>query len=168
VGTERISFPRHPPRPLEDGNGCGHTKAQLGRLLHRQELQAHLTLGVHLVMFLPEVTIIEQQPILPTAGIGQVEHEKPDKSQYTMKQWTDYRKSIAPIDSTPDEADEYISQTAEFALNPEDYGPEPAYANDQEQEIACLVSAYNESYLNDDPAAPKETDDVRTGCIRVM
>jgi hypothetical protein len=112
-------------------------------------------------MFLPEVNIIEQQPIPPTAGIGQVEQEEPDKSRYTMEQWTDYRKSMAPIDSVPDEAEEYVS-------HPEEYGLEPAHADDQEQEIAHLVSMYNESYLNNDPAAPNETDDVRSGHIRVM
>jgi hypothetical protein len=111
-------------------------------------------------MFSPEVTIIKQQPTLPTAGIDQVEQKEPDKSCYTMEQWTDYQKSMAPIDSTPDEAEEYVS-------HPEEYRPEPAYANDQEQEIACLVSAYNESYLNNDPATPNETDDVRSGRIRV-
>jgi hypothetical protein len=119
------------------------------------------------VMFSPEVTIIEQQPIPPTAGIGQVEHEKPDESHDTMKQWTDYRKSMAPINSTPDKAEEYVSQLAEFAPDLEEYIPELACANDQEEEIVRLVSAYNESYLNNDPAAPDRTDNVRTGRIRV-
>jgi hypothetical protein len=118
-------------------------------------------------MFSPEVTIIEQQPILPTTSIGRVEHEKPDESPDIMEQWTNYRKSMAPIDSTPDKAEEYVLQLAEFAPNPEDYGPEPAYANDQEEEIARLVSTYNESYLNNDPTAPDRTDDVRTGHIDV-
>jgi hypothetical protein len=40
---------------------------------------------------------------------------------------------MAPIDSTPDEAEEYVS-------HPEENGPEPAYADDQEQEIARFVS----------------------------
>jgi hypothetical protein len=67
---------------------------------------------------------------------------------------------MAPITVTPDKAKEYVS-------HPEDYGPEPAYADDQEQEIAHLVSAYNESYLNDDPATPNREDVVRTGHIRI-
>jgi hypothetical protein len=111
-------------------------------------------------MFSPEVTIIKQQPTLPTASIGQVEHEEPDKSHYMMKQWTDYQKSMAPIAVMPDEAEEYVSHL-------EEYGPELAYADDQEQEIARLVSVYNESYLNDDPATPNQTDDIRSGRIRV-
>jgi hypothetical protein len=112
-------------------------------------------------MFLPEVTIIEQQPIPPMAGIGWVEHEKPAKSHDIMNQWTNYRKSMAPIASTPDEAEEYVSHPQEFTLN-------LAYANDQEEEIAHLVSMYNEAYLNNNPAAPDSTDDIRTGHIRVM
>jgi hypothetical protein len=35
MGIERLTFPRCSPRPLEDGNGHGHTKAQPGRLLRR-------------------------------------------------------------------------------------------------------------------------------------
>jgi hypothetical protein len=75
---------------------------------------------------------------------------------------------MAPIASTPDEAEEYVLQPVEFAPNLEEYGPEPAYANDQEEEIVHLVSTYNESYLNNDPATPDRTDNVRTGRIRVM
>jgi hypothetical protein len=112
------------------------------------------------VTFSPEVTIIEPHPIPPTAGIGWVEHEELDESHDIMKQWTDYQKSMAPIDSTPDEAEEYVS-------HPEEYVPEPAYADGQEEEIAHLVSAHNESWLNNDPATPDRTDDVRTGRIRV-
>jgi hypothetical protein len=68
---------------------------------------------------------------------------------------------MAPIAVMPDEAEEYVSY-------PEDYGPEPAYADDQEQEIARLVSVYNDSYLNDDPTAPNREDVIRTGHIRIM
>jgi hypothetical protein len=81
-----------------------------------------MLMSSRVVTFSPEVTIIEQQPTPPTAGIGQVEHEKPDESHDIMKQWTDYRKSMAPIDSTPDEAEEYVLQSEEYVL-------ELAYAN---------------------------------------
>jgi hypothetical protein len=56
--------------------------------------------------------------------------------------WIDYRKSLTPEPEHVPEADKDM----------EEYGLEPNYNESEELQIACLVSAHNDSWLNNDTA----------------
>jgi hypothetical protein len=89
-------------------------------------------------MFRPKVTAKDNHVTPPPAVI--------DKSRQTWAEyaqsWINYRKSLTPEPEHMPEADKDM----------EEYRPEPDYNESEELQIARLVSAHNDSWLNNDTA----------------
>jgi hypothetical protein len=110
------------------------------------------------VTFRPKVTAKDDHVTPPSAVI-----DKPRQTWAEYAQsWIDYRKSLTPEPEHVPEADK----------DTEEYGPEPDYNKSEELQIARLVSAHNDSWLNNDTAeslldSPSDLIYATTGQIKI-